>query len=339
MTKAISTDKHNQIIYYLNLGKSLREVASICNVGKSTVSEIKKGKGTTIQSVIKGRPAKLSPQNKQICVHHITSGKIKSAKEVQKVLLDDLGVTVCHNTVCNTLREAGLGSIEKPTKSLLSKKNITARYIFAKQHQYWTINDWRRVIWSDETKINRFTSDGRAWAWIRDGESLQSHHVKQVVKHGGGNIKIWGCMTYFGVGFMCQISQNLTKELYLEILNDELLSTINHYDLDTNNTIFQHDNDPKHTAKVVKEWLSKQSFKTLDWPAQSPDLNPIEHLWSIVKRRLNEYESPPKGMNQLWERVEEIWSKISPETCERLIESMPRRIKAVLEAKGKWTDY
>src|SRR5882672_6692292 len=146
-------------------------------------------------------------------------------------------------------------------------------------------------------------------------------------------------MTYSSTGFMCQINQNLTKELYLEILNNKLLNTISYYDLDTINVIFQHDNDPKHIAKVVKEWLLKQNFKTLNWPAQSPDLNPIEHLWSIVKRRLNEYESPPKGMNQLWERVEEIWNKISIETCQSLIESMPRRINAVLEAKGIWIDY
>jgi transposase len=339
MTKAISTEKRNEIICHLNLGMSLRKTASICNVGKSTVSNIKKGKGIDTQNIIRGKPAKLSPQNKRFCIRCITSGKVKSAREVQKVLLNDLGVIVSHNTVCNTLKEAGLGSIEKPTKPLLSKKNITKRYAFAKQHQYWTIDDWKRVIWSDEAKINRFTSDGRSWAWIRDCENLQAHHVKQVVKHGGGNIKIWGCMTYYGAGFMCKINQNLTKELYLEILNDELLNTIDYYDLNLNNIIFQHDNDPKHTAKIVNEWLLIQNFETLDWPAQSPDLNPIEHLWSIVKRRLNQYDNPPKGINQLWERVEEIWNKISSETCKTLIESMPRRIKAVLDAKGRWTDY
>ena len=78
----------------------------------------------------------------------------------------------------------------------------------------------------------------------------------------------------------------------------------------------------------------------LQWPAQSPDLNPIEHLWVKVKRELNKYDTPPNGLNELWERVEYIWNeKITKNDCLVLIESMPRRIKAVLKAKGYWTKY
>ena len=78
----------------------------------------------------------------------------------------------------------------------------------------------------------------------------------------------------------------------------------------------------------------------LEWPAQSPDLNPIEHLWSKVKRELNKYESPPNGMIELWARIQEIWDqKITVNDCLILIESMPRRIEAVRKAKGWWTKY
>ena len=80
-------------------------------------------------------------------------------------------------------------------------------------------------------------------------------------------------------------------------------------------------------------------FKVLTWPAQSPDLNPIEHLWSHLKRRLGEYERAPGGVLELWERVEQEWNKIPASVCQGLIESMPRRVEAVLKAKGGHTKY
>ncbi|KAG1617459.1 hypothetical protein G6F44_013053 [Rhizopus delemar] len=92
-------------------------------------------------------------------------------------------------------------------------------------HKDWTVDDWKRVIWSDETKINRFNSDGRTWAWIRSRESLKSHHVKMTVKHGGGSIMLWSAITYAGVGWMCKINGNMDKALYKEILEDELERT------------------------------------------------------------------------------------------------------------------
>jgi hypothetical protein len=159
------------------------------------------------------------------------------------------------------------------------------------------------------------------------------------VKHGGGSIMIWGCMTAFGVGHMCQIQGTLVQDLYIEILEDCLLKTIKYYKMKSKDTIFQQDNDPKHSAGRVQEWLKRKKFEKLSWPAQSPDINPIEHLWAIIKRKLNEYEQPPNGMIQLWERIENIWNDIDEDICMNLIESMPRRIEAVLKAKGKWTTY
>lgn len=77
----------------------------------------------------------------------------------------------------------------------------------------------------------------------------------------------------------------------------------------------------------------------MEWPAQSPDMNPIEHLWEHLKRKLHKYNDPPKGVWELWDRVVEEWNKIPPEVCQKLVESMPRRLEAVVKAKGGHTKY
>jgi hypothetical protein len=95
----------------------------------------------------------------------------------------------------------------------------------------------------------------------------------------------------------------------------------------------------RYTSKKADQWFSDNNIIPLKWPAQSPDLNPIEHLWHHLKSKLQQYDTPPTGVHELWERVAEEWTEIPPETCQRLIESMPRRIQAVLKAKGGHTKY
>src|SRR5258708_16911717 len=99
------------------------------------------------------------------------------------------------------------------------------------------------------------------------------------------------------------------------------------------------DNDPKHTSKKAKTWFNDHGFTVMEWPSQSPDLNPIEHLWNHVKKKLGECEEPPSGVHELWDWFQEEWEKIEPSFCHNLIESMPRRIEAVLKAKGGYTKY
>lgn len=177
----------------------------------------------------------------------------------------------------------------------------------------WTIADWKRVVWSDETKIDRFGSDGQRYAWKRESEP---RHVCQTVKHGG-NLKLWSCIAYEGVGWLVRIDQNLTKDIYKTILEDDLRKTIEEYGINQAKMIFQHDDDPKHTSKLIAEYLSQQPFDVMDWPAQSPDLNPIENMWSTLKRRLfSNYDRPPNGMLELWERATAVWYQITKDQCQ-----------------------
>ena len=90
---------------------------------------------------------------------------------------------------------------------------------------------------------------------------------------------------------------------------------------------------------MCRGWYKDNGIDLLPWPAQSADIAPIEHLWGHLKNRLREYDHPPSGILELWERVEKEWNKIQPEVVQNLIESMPRRVAAVVKAKGGYTKY
>ncbi len=101
--------------------------------------------------------------------------------------------------------------------------------------------------------------------------------------------------------------------------------------------IFQQDLAPAHTAKGTKSWFNDHGVTVLDWPANSPDLNPIENLWGIVKRKMR--DTRPNNADELKATVKETWASIPPQQCHKLITSMPRRIEAVIKAKGAPTKY
>lgn len=318
---------------------SIRKISTILKIPKSTIHDY----ATTIEIKTHnsaGRKKILSPQNITYAVTQLTTNKTKSIKNLTQNLQEHNGIKVSRQTLSRELHNAGLRSTTKKKKPAISQKNRKERLAFAKSHKDWTVDDWKRVVFSDETKINRFGSDGKSWTWIREGErSLQPRNVKATIKGGGGSLMVWGCITAGGVGYLADIEGIMDQNLYLDILKTDLRKTIDWYGIDEEKMIFMQDNDPKHTAKKVKNYLSEQEFKLLSWPAQSPDLNPIENCWSYLKAQLYAYDKQANGLKELWERLEVEWEKIKVDYIEKLYESMPRRMSLCIKAKGYWTKY
>ena len=224
-------------------------------------------------------------------------------------------------------------------KPLLTDRHKKLRLNFARQHRNMTVDDWKRVIWSDETKINRMGSDGRLWTWVDKGHGLQDRNVQKTLKFGGGSLMVWGCFMENKIGKLRRIMGTMKATDYIEILKDSLLPSIEKFGLGLNYVTFMQDNDPKHKAKITLTWLTKKKIKTVDWPPNSPDLNPIENLWQIIKRKLILKKPVPKNVDELWDTVSKIWDSLDEQYLENLIQSLPKRISLILKAKGGHTKY
>ncbi len=190
-----------------------------------------------------------------------------------------------------------------------------ARKQFAEDKQTKDMDYWNHVLWSDETKINLFGSDCVKRVWWQPGEEYKDKCVLPTVKHGGGSVMVWGCMR--------------TTGMYCDILKQSMIPSLRRLG---RRAVFQHDNNPKHTSKTTTALLKKLRVKVMDWPSMSPDLNPIEHLWGILKRKVEERKV--SNIHQLRDVVMEEWKRT---TCEALVNSMPKRVKAVLENNGGHT--
>jgi hypothetical protein len=150
---------------------------------------------------------------------------------------------------------------------------------------------------------------------------------------------VWGCMGWNGVGKLVEVQGKMNAEQYCQILEEGLVESFEKLEMEEGEQYFQQDNDPKHTSGRANQWFEDNNINVLSWPAQSPDINPIEHLWEHLKRQLQQYDTPPKGVHELWDWVVKEWNAIPPEVCQNLIESMPRRIQAVIKANGGHTKY
>lgn len=342
--KHISDFDKGRIIALRAQGGSYRSIALKFKRSQSTIFEIVakyENIGSTDRKEGSGRPPKLSPRDIEHIVLCVKRNRKISAKQIRK----DLGLFhVTEQTITRAIRfHSPFRSHWCTKKPFISIKNIRHRIQWCRQHLDWSKKDWSAVVWTDESPF--FIRNGtRFRVWRGPGERLDKRCMKGTVKHDK-KINVWGCFAACGVGHLHRIHGIMNKEVYLDILENVALPSCEalfpadadgHHDY-----MFQQDKDPKHTAKRVMRYLKKKfnliHGDPLDWPAQSPDLNPIENLWAqldfATKDRVCNTEE------QLFNVLSEAWHNLPLEYLEGLIESMPRRIEAVLKARGMSTKY
>ena len=303
----------------------------------TVVSIIRKWKkfGTTRTLPRAGRPAKLSNRGRRALVREVTKNPMVTLTELQHSSVE-MGETSRRTTISAALHQSGLYGRVARRKPLLSKRNMTARLEFAKRHLKDSQTMRNKILWSDETKIELFGLNDKRHVWRKPGTAHHLANTIPTVKHGGGSIMLWGCFSAAGTGRLVRIEGKMNAAMYREILDENLLQSALDLRLGRRFT-FQQDNDPKHTAKITKEWLRDKSVNVLEWPSQSPDLNPIEHLWRDLKMAV--HRRSPSNLMELGRICKEEWEKLPKNRCAKLVASYSRRLEAVIAAKGASTKY
>ena len=250
----------------------------------ASISRLHSKHSSTLSKSSGGCPPELSSANIHHAVHLIVSGKAETAVEVPKTLSNIINQPLSAKTVARQLKKTGMKAVVKKKRPLLTKRHRKERLDWALAHKDWTVEDWKRIIWSDETKINRLGSYGKQWAWKKAGEGLSNRLVEGALKSGGGSVMMWACMTWDGILYACKIDGRMYGDLYVSILEDDLQGMIEYYGKTANDMIFQQDNDPKHKCHKATNWFNDHGVEVLPWPAQCPDMNPIEHLWGHLKK-------------------------------------------------------
>ncbi len=247
--------------------------------------------------------------------------------------------TISERTTRRILKQMGYSSRRSHRVLLLSAKNRKLRLQFTQVHQNWTIEDWKNVAWSDESRFLLRLSDGAVRIWRKEHESMDPSCLVSTVQAGGGVI-VWGIFSWHTLSLLVPIEHRLNATVYLSIVGDHVhpfMTTV----YTSSDVYFQQDNAPCHKAQIISDWFLEHDndFTLLKWPPQSPDLNPIEHLWDVVEREIRIMDVQPTNLQKLHDAIMSIWTKISEECFQHLVESMPRRIKAVLKTKWGPTRY
>lgn len=243
------------------------------------------------------------------------------------------------NTVRNRLRQYGLNARRPYVGSVLTRRHRQERLRWGRAHQRFTRRQWSKVLFSDETRIQLHRADGRKRVWRRVGERYRDNCVIERNTWGGGSIHIWAGITRDHKTPLVIFNNNVTAHTYVNNVVQPVIVPFMQQNFPNGDGILQQDNAPPHTARMTRQHLQQNNVNVLPWPALSPDMSPIEHVWSELKTRIERRRNPPQTLRDLRAAAIQEWQNFPQVQIRRKIDSMFQRCRALVAANGGHTRF
>jgi transposase len=313
---------------------SLGRISELLNRSRSTIYFFHK-KWIRTQSILnikhEGKKPKLSQREIKRLEAYVTANPLATLERIKRAC----ALPVHTKTVSRYLKKLGFGNYKYLVKPKISNANKGLRMAFVNGHINWSNRRWRKVLFSDESSVELWKLYQRR-VWRKRGEAMKPGcFLPSAQKFGKKYMKVWSCFSYNGVGTIVFVDGRLNRYKYRDILSNNLVREGRR--LIGNDFVFMEDNDTVHKSGIVATWQKRNKINVLKWPAQSSDMNPLENLWFILKKRLalRRYSNE----QEFKEIVQQEWNSIDVSICRSLIDSMPRRLRAVRDSNGDVTKY
>jgi transposase len=243
--------------------------------------------GSIFTSPRKGRPKLCNSRTERVILKTVKANRRVTASEIKDDLQLYHNITVNAQTVRNVIKSSGLNGRIARKKPYISPKNKAVRLKYAMETQLLSDDLWKRVIFTDESSFSMNGTRSKQYVWRKPGEEMLPECTVPTFKHGTGKVMVWGAISYNGFFRLHFVTENVNSRNYLTLMK----KFFNDYD-HNEDIIFMQDNAPPHKAATVMRFFEEKGISLLHHPPQSPDLNPIEHVWDYMSKKL--VKDPPK---------------------------------------------